>query len=338
MAATPRTDRHPNDIHDHSLHQPRANASEPSGATIHPSFHFDDADVLLCSKDNVRFHVYRVCLKLSSGWFRSLYTLPQADDDGGVGHHGHGHGHAGQTETLFMDESADTLAVLLSVAHGQDVPSLDSITEVETVIHAAEKYDMPGVLNYVRQGLLRFVRQEPVRVYALACRWGWIEEAKTASSHTVGLDLLSPTLRPSLSVMDSDDLARLLYLHRKRRDSLRERLDSEEVFYANVVPSRCQNPTCNAEVIHDKWHQLKYRWVTAIDQEPALFASRTALLEGPEVLEVINFKCARCIKKQYNTESTLANLRNLLDELPQTVEVCILSHSLVYFNCSEELT
>lgn len=235
---------------------------------------------------------------------------------------GNGNGHGNDTEILFMDESADTLAVLLSVAHGQDVPSLNSISEVETVIHAAEKYDMPGVLNYVRQGLLRFVRQEPVRVYALACRWGWIEEAKTASSHTLGLDLLSSDIRPTLNVMDSEDLARLLYLHRRRRDCLRGRLDSEEVFYANVIPSRCQNPTCNAEVIHDKWHQLKYRWVTAIDQEPALFASRTALLEGLEVLEVINFKCARCIKKQYNTESTLANLRTLLDELPQTVEVC----------------
>lgn len=314
MAATPRTDRHPSDIHEHCPHQPRANSSEP-GATIHPSFHFDDADTILCSKDGINFHVYRICLKLSSGWFRSLYTLPQSSSSNG-GHHGDN-----TAETLFMDESADTLTVLLSVAHAQDVPSLDSISHVETVVHAAEKYDMPGVLSYVRQGVLRFVRQEPVRVYALACRWGWIEEAKMASSHTVGLDLLSSSIRPTLNIMDSEDLARLLHLHRRRRDCLRERLDSEEVFYANVIPSRCQNPTCNAEVIHDKWHQLKYRWVTAIDCEPALFASRTALLEGSEVLEVINFKCARCIKKQYNTESTLANLRNLLDELPQTVEV-----------------
>ncbi|CAL1695988.1 unnamed protein product [Somion occarium] len=305
MAATPKTDRHATDV---SVARPAGGSSSESGATIHPSFTFEDADVVLCSKDGISFQVFRICLRLSSGWFRSLYTLPQNEA-------------SSSTETIYMDESSDTLAILLSIAHGQDVPQLKDMDEVESAIHAAEKYDMPGVLNYIRQGLLRFAEQHPVRVYALACRWGWIDEAKVASTHTVKLDLLSSSVLPSLNAMDSADLARLMFLHRQRRDCLRERLDSEEVFYANVVPSRCQNPTCNAEVIHDKWHQLKYHWLTTIDKDPALFSSRTALLEGPEVLDVINFKCARCTKKQYNTESTLTNLRNLLDELPRAVEI-----------------
>ncbi|TCD63992.1 NADH-cytochrome b5 reductase [Steccherinum ochraceum] len=282
---------------------------------VHPEFADDTADIILASSDNIHFRVHSVILKVSSGWFRTLFTLPQsggAEDDGGS--------ESRPKEIIPMNEPASTLEVVLSMVCGKEIPvaRLQSIDFIEELLQVAEKYDMPGAASIVRLSVsLSLVKTHPIRVYGIACRWGWTDVARTASAHTVHLDLLARQNVLELRHVSSVDLTRLMLLHRRRRDEFRAKLDSTEMFYANVVPGKCTG--CNADISHYRWHALKYAWTVLLEEKPMVVAQKD-LLEKPELLEVLDTKCPRCHKTLYNAESTLQNLRHILEELPTSVE------------------
>ena len=52
-------------------------SASPQGPKYHPLFSFD-ADVVLRSRDGVLFRVPSMTLKMTSSWFRTMFTLPQA--------------------------------------------------------------------------------------------------------------------------------------------------------------------------------------------------------------------------------------------------------------------
>ncbi|KAI0793434.1 hypothetical protein C8Q75DRAFT_561896 [Abortiporus biennis] len=273
---------------------------------IHSSFSSEDADIVLRSQDGVSFRVYSIVLKQASGWFRSLFQLPQSSQ-------------TATNDPIDIPESSDLFFILLSMISGLEIPRLDDIDLIENLVHVAEKYDMPGALSIIRFAILQptLLATHPIRVYAIACRWGWKKEAKIASSHTIMLDLLSVSVMQDLRKVDPSDLTRLMLLHRRRRDEFRNGLDSTDIFYANLIPGRCSG--CSGDIIHDKWHRLKYEWIAAIEQTPIDVASKD-LLERLELEEVLNSKCTRCQKKLYNTEGTISNLREIMENLPNEVE------------------
>ncbi|THH34119.1 hypothetical protein EUX98_g36 [Antrodiella citrinella] len=279
----------------------------------HPDFSDEEADVVLSSQEGILFRIHSIILKMSSSWFRTLFTLPQSSKTEQTAS-------AMSQEVIPMSESADILEVLLSMACGKEIPisRLQSIDFIEDLLAVAEKYDMPGPSSIIRLSVsLTHVRTHPIRVYALACRWGWTEVARTASSHTLHMDLLDKKWAGELRLVGSADLARLMLLHRRRRDYLRKELDSAERFYANVVPGKCTG--CNGDISHFRWHALKYAWVAVLEERPILVAEKD-LLERAELLEVLDSKCPRCQKSLYNAESTLYNLRTILEQLPTDVE------------------
>lgn len=187
---------------------------------------------------------------------------------------------------------------------------------------------MPGALSIIRLALVspHFLKNHPIQVYAIASRWNWQEEAEIASSYTVGMDLLSKDVIDKLRVVDPPDLTRLMLFHRKRRDQLKRGLDSQDIFYANIVPGRCQG--CDHPNMHEKWHRMKYDWVTGFEHRP-MDASSRDLLERLELADVLSATCLRCQKRLYNAESTISNLRQILEKLPKHVEVCV----VCYYGC-----
>lgn len=281
---------------------------------VHPAFDESDADLILCSRDNVLFRVHSLVLRLASGWFRTLLTLPQSPPAYKYDAHAH------CPEIIHMVESADVVAALLAMASGQTLPRLDAFELVEELVHAAEKYEMPGALSILRLALCTpvFLDAHPIRVYGIACQWGWLAEAQAASRKTIGIDLFSHDAVKDLGTIDSAHLTRLVLLHRRRREELKAGLDSPAEFYANHLPGRCTN--CQREVAHVAWINLKYSWIAAIEQFPAEIASGK-VLQRPEMHELLSAACHHCQRALYNAEGTITKLRSLLDRLPTTVEV-----------------
>lgn len=178
---------------------------------------------------------------------------------------------------------------------------------------------MPSVISIIRLAIMSppLLDAHPIRVYGIACSWGWTAEAKLASTKTIGCDLLSPNTVKDLRTVESPYLTALMLLHRRRRDTFRAGLDSPVLFYANAPGGRCTN--CQKEVVHVQWTRIKHLWSNAIEQSPAAIASR-AILQHPDVHKLLEATCPNCSKKLYDPEGTVAKLNELLDRLPTIVE------------------
>ncbi|KIP12019.1 hypothetical protein PHLGIDRAFT_46366, partial [Phlebiopsis gigantea 11061_1 CR5-6] len=281
----------------------------------HPAFNASDGDILLCSSDNVFFRLHSLILTLTSEWFTTLLSLPHSPPS----YRQSSFPPPSPTpEIIHMVEDAKVISGLLLIAGGREIPEFDSFEYLEDLLHAAEKYDMPGVLSILRLALVtpKFLDTHPVRVYAIACQWGWVEEAKLASTKTLGIDLLGHDAAKDLHIIESPHLVALLQLHRRRRDVLRAGLDSHTSFYANNNPGRCSH--CQREIAHVEWMHLKHVWLNAVEQHPANVVSGV-VLQDPEMHEMLSAVCQHCHRKLYNAEGTIAKLKQLLEKLPTTI-------------------
>lgn len=156
-----------------------------SAPTYHPVFNSPEADVVLGSKDSVLFRVHSFTLKTTSGWFGSMFSLPQQEG-------------ASSPVTVYLDEDSTTLEALLRCVCGLAIPQLESYDVIEPLLYAAEKYDMPGPLSIVRALVMTpSLLADPLRLYVMGCRYGWEDVAQLAASQTLALNLFDPTYRPA---------------------------------------------------------------------------------------------------------------------------------------------
>ncbi|GLB41646.1 putative BTB/POZ domain containing protein [Lyophyllum shimeji] len=150
----------------------------PSQLAGHP---FDDpnADIILRSSDEVPtdFRVYKLLLSLASPFFATAFTLPQPDNDDG-------------TPVMEMEEDKHTLELILGLCYPISVkepPPLSSLKDLLIVTRAVLKFEMSGIQNYVKGVLVqpRFIEAQPLRVFAIACHFGWAKEAGEAARCTL---------------------------------------------------------------------------------------------------------------------------------------------------------
>jgi hypothetical protein len=189
--------------------KPNPGTMEDSGGTsykFHPLFSSIDGDVILGAKDgSVFFRVHSFSLKTASGFFRTMFTLPQKTQS--------------VNSVIHLDEPEDLLERLLRMICGLPLLPINSYDIVDNLLAAIEKYDMPGPLSVIRLLLMTPpLLNEPFRLYSVACRFGWENEAKYASTETLSFNLHSPELRPYLQSLPSTALLNLYELHHSRRE------------------------------------------------------------------------------------------------------------------------
>lgn len=85
--------------------------------------------------------------------------------------------------SIDLPESSTVFETLLRLIYPMVQPNIESMRLLSDLFHAAEKYDMQGVLSTLRLHLREphFLDQNPVLVFALACRFQFTAEAKAAS-------------------------------------------------------------------------------------------------------------------------------------------------------------
>ncbi|KAF6753515.1 hypothetical protein DFP72DRAFT_901896 [Ephemerocybe angulata] len=166
--------------------------TEPSLSRL-AAYPFDhpQGDLILRSSDTppVDFRVFKLLLSLSSPFFSTLLTLPQPTSPLLSPRA------AAQTDdelpVIQMSEDEATLRVLLGFCYPistHEVPHFTSLTELQSVAEAALKFEMEGVVRYIRHKELvspRFVEAQPVRVFAIAYLHSWMEEARLAARYTL---------------------------------------------------------------------------------------------------------------------------------------------------------
>ncbi|PIL32034.1 hypothetical protein GSI_06738 [Ganoderma sinense ZZ0214-1] len=293
-------------------------------SSIHPSFvgAFSGLTVTLLSSDNISFPISPESLTRTSGYFRMLLTLPQGTPAvTGI-----------QRECIPLTETSDILASLLSMISGIALacPPIHEHGFAERLLKAAEKYEMPMPIAFVRSLLSPSFDTSAIRLYGIACRMNWEAEARGAATRTLGLDLMAPENLAELGRLDTPHLLKLLSLHNRRRKAVAEALDDKTLYSANERWNRCTRDinvqACDVVVDHPKWLAFKLAW----SREPWRFLSVGEAETGgekpagqriPELEALLDDRCGRCNRNLYSRTATLDNLRQMVQKLPKTIEV-----------------
>jgi len=275
-------------------------------AAFHSLFSSPDADVILGANDHTLFRIHSWTLKTTSGWFRSLFSMPRLNPE------------CDNPETINLDEDSYTLESLFRMICGLPINPLTSYDEVDTLLFTAEKYDMPGPISLIR--ILVMTPQllgEPLRLYAVASRFGWEEETKFASTQSLALNIYAPEHQAALRKMNTSAVLDLMHLHRSRREGIRRRLDESPFVTGTSVP-HC--PRCGRMISHHTWRELKYRVVLEMDVRPlGDTVLNVGLVEWSEARACWDAKCpnTECNCVLYDKTETLRLIRECIDGLPK---------------------
>jgi hypothetical protein len=287
-----------------------------AGLAYHPLFSFEDADVVLSSCDGVLFRVPSATLRMTSSWFRAMFKLPQPSTSASK---------SSSPDTISLSEDSVTLENLLRMVCGLVIPTLTSWDGVEPILYAAEKYDMPGPHSIIRAlAHTPPFLDEPLRLFAAACRYDWPEEARLASTLSLSLDLSEPPHRPDLLKLKTGALLALQDLHRARLAGFRSLLAQPPFLTdAQMVEGIGQRCRCGETFDYGAWRELKYTMEREMERRP----KGDTVLEGLEEWHVAKVcwssRCRRpaCNGSVYDATSTSRAIREAIDSLPSAIEV-----------------
>jgi hypothetical protein len=189
-----------------------ATDQDQGDAFAHAPFdHLDSADIIIRSSDGVHFRTVKLLLSLSSPIFKGMFSLPRSAEG--------------------IDETKDSLPIVDLTENSGTIKSLLSfcypavytgkvgldMSEISAVLEAAKKYEMEETHNSAVQCLAKppFLEQEPLRVYAIACRHKLKEEAILAAKYTLRRPLLGDAYFPELTSIDARKLYRIQLYHKE---------------------------------------------------------------------------------------------------------------------------
>ncbi|KAH7890885.1 hypothetical protein F5I97DRAFT_1839644 [Phlebopus sp. FC_14] len=176
-------------------------------------FNRDSADVILRTSDNVDFRFYKLLLSLASPFFANMFSLPQPgplDNDADQTKYG--------LPIIPVSEKSIVLTKLLSFCspvYDTDVPALENLDIVMSVLDAADKYDMKRVGKFIVKMITapRFLEKEPLRVFAIACRYRAEAETVMAARYMLRFAIWEPAYVAELDFISGSDYQRLVKYH-----------------------------------------------------------------------------------------------------------------------------
>ena len=169
-------------------------------------------DIILRSSDGVQFPVHKSLLSQASPFFNDMFSIPQPnsslDSDA-------------PTDLIDLSEPSETIKLILSLCWHADSPHtsllIDSLSHIADLLQAADKYDMGTIRKHALYSLtqLKFLENEPLRVYAIASRYGFHDTAMLAAQHTLRYPLLHSEYFSELEMVDGGTIYRVLRYHKQ---------------------------------------------------------------------------------------------------------------------------
>ena len=174
------------------------------------------ADVILRSSDAKMFYSWKTLLSIASSVFNDMFTLPQPEASNNDNVDGGPCQHDG-LPVIDLTEDGCTLGCILSLCHppsctGEPFKPVNSVRELRDVLEATMKYDMEKLRCVVLKELTNpsFLREDPLRVYVLACQHQCRNAARLAAKRTLALPTLVREYVPELEKIHAGKLWRLL--------------------------------------------------------------------------------------------------------------------------------
>ncbi|KAL5513460.1 hypothetical protein ACEPAH_3859 [Sanghuangporus vaninii] len=128
------------------------------------------------------------------------------------------------TEVVQLSEESDIICALLDFIYPRrSPPRLHPFSFVLRLSEAADKYDISAASHYIRERLTKTaitISGSALEQYALACRFGWINEARYLSQFTTLPNTRDVVERSILETLDAPSVVKLLNLHQRRSSSI----------------------------------------------------------------------------------------------------------------------
>ena len=156
--------------------------AEPAAmVTLSTVFRADDADLVIRAAGTLDFRVHKCILSLVSPIFKDMFTIPQPPTDT-----------PGVLPHVDVEDSPKTWENILQTVYPMPHPSIDDLGDLESLLLAAKKYEMEFVINLHKQCFKdsKFIREDPLRLYAIACAGGFEDQAKYVARHAEHLKVV----------------------------------------------------------------------------------------------------------------------------------------------------
>ena len=175
------------------------------------SFNWPDGDVILRAKhgtDSRDFRVHKLILSISSPVFKDMFGISQPSSVASNG-----------VDVVDVTDPPRALEIVLrSIYPSVNPPVVDDLTTLSEALILADKYDIRVARSRLRSAFRQFATTEPLRTYAIACRLGFEDEMKIASSHTTSIHLPGLAELPDeFKLIPATEYHRLILLHSRYR-------------------------------------------------------------------------------------------------------------------------
>ncbi|THU88567.1 hypothetical protein K435DRAFT_830530 [Dendrothele bispora CBS 962.96] len=287
-------------------------------ATYHPKFDSEEGDIILRSSEGTLYRVPSFVLRTTCGFFGSMPSLTSRSSSGSKS----------DTSLIPTEHPDDILSIFLLLISGLEIPIWSSFDDVCSLLQLCKSWEAPGPISIIRSSITSpFFLSDPLRLYATATHFGWEEEAKIASTHTLKLNLHDEHWEKTLSSLGVGSLLRLLRLHRSRRDKMKEMLDDITLFNAGNSgnPTTGEVPSCMScgmTIDHHEWREFKSKVFWEMDRCAAADVIGSVEMEDwPETVACWAAKCKNevCGRFYYDKVVTVKKLKECIARLPKTV-------------------
>ena len=257
------------------------------------NFDAQDTDIVLRSSDGKEFHVHSLVLRLASAVFQDMFNLPRPTEP------------PSQTPAIDISESSDILQPFLQYLYPRSPPTVSDLPMWEALYTIADKYIAEGVMKSLQDILLhKFLVVFPLRVYAIASRWGIAEVAKIASTRTLKIDIFKDLPREDAELMGGVACQQLYLLHFNRREAIRG------VVANHLISSEhcgCSPPDYSLLVPVLSQNAVRTHWLTteALHEASSLFQPKAC---GNE-----------CRNASKNAHSYFISILKEISKLPRTI-------------------
>ena len=268
------------------------------------TFDAHDADVILRiplqpgSDEFKDFRVHKAILSIASTLFHDMFSIPQPPQPT-----------TGDISLPIVDivESVETFETFLRLIYPIEPPAINSLQLVDDLFRLAEKYMAGSVHAKLKHTLVSpfFLKDDPIWVYAIACRANLDEEARLAVQYTFKIDLIRDISHTHLQIMTAETYNFLLKSHATRRAGLISALNQGK-------PPLPKSSECGCGI---GFYSILQRDITlAIWESPFLDRQRLDLCLSSTAY-IPESKCGRKSVCRVSTQAISNYFTSILDEI-----------------------
>ena len=188
-----------------------------------PNLNLRDPDVVIVASDGVQLRFPKSILSQVSTVFSDMISVPQPDSslDSDA-----------PNDPINLSESSKVIRLMITLANSPTTSLLiDSLSDIANLLQAADKYDIKNVQEHAIYSLHqpKFLENEPLRVYAIASRYGAHDTAVLAAENTLRYPLLHAPYFSELEIVDGGTIYRVFRFH-KQCTAAAERVATEHTW------------------------------------------------------------------------------------------------------------